>query len=222
MTNKRKASKNQSEDQPLEPTGHEAESLLASDDSDRYAGYDSQHESLVLAEIEAERAGSGGAPTGLLALMLAPLLLVAFPLLLLWFLRPAPATNPTPTSNPVVSGQAPAVQSASPIAWQTSLNDGLALARQSGKPLMVDFYADWCPPCKMLDKETWPDPAVAQEAQNVVAVKVNVDNDSESASRYRIGALPSIVWMDSNGNEKGRISGFVSPQEMLGLMQRYR
>jgi thiol:disulfide interchange protein len=114
------------------------------------------------------------------------------------------------------------VQSASPIAWQTSLSDGLAIARQSGKPLMVDFYADWCGPCKMLDAQTWPDPAVSQEAQNVVAVKVNVDADSESASRYRIGAIPCIVWMDSNGNEKGRVSGFVSPQEMLGLMQRYR
>ncbi len=87
---------------------------------------------------------------------------------------------------------------------------------------MVDFYADWCGPCKMLDQYTWPDPAIAQEAQNVIAVKVNVDNDTEAASRYSIGSIPCIVWMDSNGGEKGRTTGFLGPQEMLPLMQQYR
>jgi thiol:disulfide interchange protein DsbD len=222
MTNERLPGEPQSNQTPrlIQPN---AEALLASDNFDIHSDYDPEHERQVLAEIEAERAGQGGAPTGLLALMLAPLLLVALPLMLLWFLRATPATTPVATApNPVVSDQSPAVSSASPIVWQTSLNDALALAKQSGKPLMVDFYADWCGPCKMLDQYTWPDPAVAQEAQNVIAVKVNVDNDTEAARRYSIGPIPCIIWMDSNGGEKGRTTGFLGPQEMLPLMQQYR
>lgn len=226
MTDEYKTGPRASDEHPPQPIKHQAESLLAADNFDLDADYDAERESQILAEIEAERTGNGagsGAPTGLLALMLAPLLLVAFPLLLLWLLRGNPATAPVVTApNSVVSGQSSAPQSSSAIAWQTSLDDALALAKQSGKPLMVDFYADWCPPCKLLDQQTWPDPAVAQEAQNVISVKVDVDANPNAARNYRIGPIPTILWLDSNGGEKGRITGFIGPQEMLGLMQQYR
>ncbi len=100
-------------------------------------------DSETLAQLEAEHAGRGGAPTELLLLLAAPLLLILLPLLLWLMLRAAPQTplarNATPAAA-VAPGQG-IKQTA--IAWQTSLSDAQALARQSGKNLMVDFYADW-------------------------------------------------------------------------------
>ena len=188
--------------------------------------FDQERENQILAQIEAERTTKPGAPTSLFLLMLAPLLLIVFPLLLLWFLRPAPAPNTAaaPQTTTTLSQTAPATSGATAIGWQTSLDAALALSKQTGKPIMADFYADWCGPCKMLDEQTWVDPTVVQEAQNVIAVKVDVDAapNAAAAQRYNIGSIPCIVWIDSTGNEKGRSVGFSGPQEMLALMQQHR
>jgi len=96
------------------------------------------HEMEILARAEAEEAGAHRAPTELFFLMLAPLLLVALPLLLLVVLRgggPALPAKPTPIGT-FAPGQATA------IAWQYSFDAALQTARDSGKNLIVDFYSD--------------------------------------------------------------------------------
>ena len=73
-----------------------------------------------------------------------------------------------------------------------------------------------------MDSNVYTDPAIVQEAQNVVPLKVNVDTFPDLAGRYKVEALPSIVWIDNGGNERGRQAGAVSAAELLPLMQRYR
>lgn len=186
--------------------------------------FDQERENQLLAQIEAERATKAGAPAGLFALMLAPLLLVALPLLLLWVLRSGTTSNTVASTAPDTTIQASSTQSESAITWLTSFEEALSQAQKTGKPIMADFYADWCGPCKMLDADTWPDASVAQEAQNFIAVKVNVDAPANLAAvqRYGIRPIPCIIWTDSNGTEKGRLEGAVGPQDMLSEMQKYR
>ena len=95
------------------------------------------HEMEILARVEAEEAGAHRAPTELFLLMLAPLLLLALPLLLLFALRGGPSltAQPTPLAT-LVPGQPTA------IAWQSSFDSALQTARDSGKNVMVDFYSD--------------------------------------------------------------------------------
>ena len=198
---------------------------FSSDNSLDDSSFDEERESQILAQIEAERTANPAAPTGLFILMLAPLLLIAFPLMLLWFLRSSPSPNTTAAPQapqaPLTLSQTAPVKGATAIAWQTSLDEALAQAQRSGKPIMADFYATWCGPCKMLDEQTWVDPSVIQQAQSVITVKVDVDANAAAAQRYRIGPIPCVVWMDANGNEKGRSVGAIGPQEMLSLMQKY-
>ena len=73
-----------------------------------------------------------------------------------------------------------------------------------------------------MDSNVYTDPAVIQEAQNVVPLKINVETYPEMAERYDVSALPVIVWLDSAGNERGRQRGPANAAEMLSLMQRYR
>lgn len=73
-----------------------------------------------------------------------------------------------------------------------------------------------------MDSNTYADPAVIQESQNVVMVKINVDNQPDVATRYSASSLPTIVWMDANGVERGRTVGAGDISSFLGLMQQYR
>lgn len=105
------------------------------------------------------------------------------------------------------------------LQWNTDLNSALKLAEKSNKLVFVDFYADWCGYCKQLDEDTFSDPNVKQRfAQSYVLVKVNVDQNSDLASKYKVYGLPTLVILDTNGNEIKRQEGFVTPVELLNML----
>lgn len=107
--------------------------------------------------------------------------------------------SPSPTS--------PSTASSKAIEWQPSLDVALANAKSQGKPVMIDFYATWCAPCKLLDEQIYPDSSVVQEAEKFVSVKVDVDIDSAAVRQYRVGGLPTVVFLDASGKETHRLVG---------------
>lgn len=76
---------------------------------------------------------------------------------------------------------------------------------QKDKYVLVDFWAEWCGPCKMLA------PVVAKVAEKhadkLVAFKLDVDSNPESAQKYQISSIPCCI-VYKNGEEKGRLMGF--------------
>ena len=75
--------------------------------------------------------------------------------------------------------------------------------------VLVDFYADWCGPCRMLAP-------VLEEISNeniIKIVKVNVDNHEDIARRYGVMSIPTLVLFE-NGNEQKRNTGFI-PREAV-------
>lgn len=105
-------------------------------------------------------------------------------------------------------------------AWITDYAEGLKIAKQQGKPVMIDLYADWCGPCGMLDEQTWADAEVQKLAAEFVCIKVDVDVDDDTARLYEVEAIPLVVFLDPDGRETGRNTGFMGPEEMLVLMKR--
>lgn len=84
----------------------------------------------------------------------------------------------------------------------------------SDKPVLVDFYADWCAPCKMLSPVI---SEIAQEYKDTVKVgKVNVDEEGELAALYNISSIPAVILFE-NGKVKNTSLGFV-PKEKLEAM----
>jgi thioredoxin len=105
------------------------------------------------------------------------------------------------------------------LQWNTDLNSALKIAKKSNKLVFVDFYADWCGYCKQLDEDTFTDPNVQERfSQGYIIVKVNTDKNPDLASQYKVFGLPTLVIIDSNGNEIKRQEGFVDPDELLNML----
>lgn len=89
--------------------------------------------------------------------------------------------------------------SAQEITWLTDLEQAKALSRETGKPLLYDFTAKWCGPCRRMDREFWPKPEVAALVKDFICVKVNFDLEKSFAARYGVNAIPNVVFTDPWG-----------------------
>jgi thioredoxin 1 len=89
---------------------------------------------------------------------------------------------------------------------------------RSQQPVLVDFWATWCPPCRAIAPSV---EAVAQEyANRARVVKVNVDDNPELASRYKIKGIPTLVLI-KRGEEQDRIVGAAPKEEIARLIERH-
>jgi len=111
--------------------------------------------------------------------------------------------------------------------WVTQIEKGLSLAKESRKPLLVDFYADWCPPCQELDHKTFSAPEVKAFAENFVMVKIDCTTDDDqcrkATDRYEVVGWPTVLFLDSMGRpipEVKLVGGFADKHEMLALMRQ--
>ena len=93
---------------------------------------------------------------------------------------------------------------------------GAAAAKKEKKLLMVDFYATWCGPCKLMDRTTFKDPKVQEWIRKyTVALKVQGDKQREISSKYRVTGFPTVVFLKPDGAEAGRVSGYRPPEDFL-------
>ena len=111
-------------------------------------------------------------------------------------------------------------RSAAHLAWIGSEPEAIALAKAEGRPVIIDFWAEWCTACKELDKIAWSDPRVRAEASRFVTVKLDGTDDSPAfqalSAKYGVVGMPSVVFIDGHGREvPERVTGAIGPDEML-------
>jgi len=85
----------------------------------------------------------------------------------------------------------------------------------SEKTVLIDFYADWCGPCKMFSPVV---EAVATENEDIKVVKVNVDDAQDLAIQYQVMSIPTTVVI-KNGQEVNRVVGMVSKSDLLEMVK---
>jgi thiol:disulfide interchange protein len=111
------------------------------------------------------------------------------------------------------------------ILWMSDMDAALAAAQKEDKPLMIDFMAEWCPPCKEMESSTFKKPAVILKAKSFIPVRIDVDKQKQVAAKYNalpqayggVG-IPNMLFLSSRGTELERIIGFADSQGMLDAM----
>ncbi|HYD41664.1 MAG TPA: cytochrome c biogenesis protein CcdA [Anaeromyxobacter sp.] len=116
-------------------------------------------------------------------------------------------------------------RAAASFAWMHDYDAAVQRARAEGKPMILDFWAEWCAACKELDRTVWADPRVRAEAARFVAVKIDGTEytdtfDAIAAKKYAVPGLPTVIFLDARGREAPqRVLGAVDPEEMIEALR---
>jgi thiol:disulfide interchange protein len=117
----------------------------------------------------------------------------------------------------------PAVKSG--IDWNRNLKAAFELAARQDKPLMVEFMAEWCPSCKMMEDSTFVDPGVIEKAGRFIPVRIDVDKQKDVARQYKASArkyggigIPNILFMTRDGVRLKHSIGYMDAATLTAVM----
>jgi thiol:disulfide interchange protein DsbD len=113
------------------------------------------------------------------------------------------------------------------IQWQKYSDVKYEASLNANHRIVIDFYADWCIPCKELDAKTFTDAKVIKIAKNFDAYKVDMtktmsDETERIRKKFDIKGMPTVLIFNSNGVEVQRLTGFVEPEEFYKILREIK
>jgi thiol:disulfide interchange protein DsbD len=107
--------------------------------------------------------------------------------------------------------------------WQKFTVQVYESSLKNNERMVIDFYADWCIPCKELDALTFSDKKVIKEMERFTNYKVDMTKTTEEnetlRKRFNVVGMPTVLIIDSQGKEIQRITGFVNAEEFMGYIR---
>ena len=117
----------------------------------------------------------------------------------------------------------PTSSEASATAIPEPVASAVITARAANKLVFIDFYAEWCAPCKVLHAKTIPDSRVQKALEGFVFVKVDTDVDLEAAKYFDVVGMPTLLVLTGEGEELSRyVGGSIAPTDLVELLLEAR
>jgi thioredoxin-related protein len=115
-----------------------------------------------------------------------------------------------------------ACQRDAPSTWfKGDLEAARTVATERDTVVMIEFYTDWCNWCRRLEADTFSVPAVRDQLERIVSLKVNAEEDgAELARRFGVDSYPTMIFLDPDGHEMDRILGYLPPDKFLARVER--
>lgn len=121
----------------------------------------------------------------------------------------------------LIPGRAPRAE----MTFQPFSPTTLEAAKSRGEPVVLDFSADWCVPCREMERTTFVDPAVVREGSGFVRMRANLtaenQQNQEIIKRFNVEGVPTTVFIDATGKIRKRRVGYVGPAEFLRYLREY-
>ena len=107
----------------------------------------------------------------------------------------------------------------------TEIDAALAKAKVQGKPVMLDFYADWCVSCKEMEKFTFTDARIKAKLGTLVLLQADVtannDDDKALLKRFSLFGPPGMIFFGLDSVESGRVIGFENADKFAASLERF-
>jgi protein disulfide-isomerase len=105
------------------------------------------------------------------------------------------------------------------IAWVEDYQQGIQLANETGKPAMVFFTADWCPPCRELKRNVFSSSEVVEASRRLINIYVDADKSPETLRANFVNEIPTIFFIAPQGDKIKTLKGVQSVGVFLDHMQ---
>jgi thiol:disulfide interchange protein len=105
------------------------------------------------------------------------------------------------------------------IAWDTDVARVLHESPGRSHPILIEVGAVWCGPCRLMHKTTFRDPEIVGAASSYATASIDVDHQQALARRFGVHHLPTLLFLDGNGEEIVRIAGYVAADKLHRVMR---
>ena len=119
------------------------------------------------------------------------------------------------------------IRPASQIEWIPYDQSVIAQATEAKRPVILEFYADWCAPCRIMEREVFTDPEIIKLSRKFVTVRADLTKvrpfHDELMERYQIRGIPAVVFINSEGKEveRLRVVGLVDRAEFVDRLKEF-
>ena len=102
--------------------------------------------------------------------------------------------------------------------WMSDYEKAQKICKESHKLMVIDFYADWCEPCKRMDSQLWRNSEKKINSENFVAVKIDVMVDKNTPFRFNVKGIPKVVIAMADGTVIWDRTGFSSAEDFVSVL----
>jgi thiol:disulfide interchange protein len=111
------------------------------------------------------------------------------------------------------------------IQWIYSVDSALVLSGQTQKPIMIDFMAEWCPPCRAMEDSTFNNQKIIEKSADFITVRIDIDKQSDIAIQYGGNArkyggvgIPNLLFLSPRNEKIKHVIGFHNAAHLSAVM----